>query len=68
MNGMEVALRRIAMSSLFFDVRAAFRQVVRYPGFSTLVVITLALGIGATTTFFSILDAFIFRPLPYLGS
>ena len=65
MNGMEVALRRIAMSSLFFDVRAAFRQVVRYPGFSTLVVITLALGIGATTTFFSILDAFIFRPLPY---
>ena len=56
------------MSSLLFDVRAAFRQVVRYPGFSTLVVITLALGIGATTTFFSILDAFIFRPLPVLGS
>ncbi len=53
------------MSTLFFDIRSAFRQVVRYRAFSTLVIMTLALGIGATTTFFSILNALIFRPLPY---
>ena len=53
------------MSALFFDVRSAFRQVVRYRAFSALVIMTLALGIGATTTFFSILNALIFRPLPY---
>jgi putative ABC transport system permease protein len=53
------------MSTLFFDMRGAFRQVARYRAFSTLVVITLALGIGAATTFFSILNALVFRPLPY---
>ena len=53
------------MSTLFFDVRSALRQVARYRGFSTLVIVTLALGIGAVTTFFSILNALIFRPLPY---
>jgi putative ABC transport system permease protein len=53
------------MSTLFFDVRSAVRQVARYRAFSTLVILTLALGIGATTTFFSLLNALIFRPLPY---
>ena len=53
------------MSTVFFDVRSALRQVARYRGFSTIVVVTLALGIGAVTTFFSILNALIFRPLPY---
>src|SRR5262245_28467700 len=53
------------MSTLLFDAREAFRQIARYRAFSTLVIITLALGIGAVTTFFSILNALIFRPLPY---
>ncbi len=53
------------MSTWVFDVRSALRQVVRYRAFSTLAVLTLALGIGATTTFFSLLNALIFRPLPY---
>jgi putative ABC transport system permease protein len=53
------------MSTLFFDAREAFRQVGRHRAFSTLVILTLALGIGAVTTFFSILNALIFRPLPY---
>jgi putative ABC transport system permease protein len=64
-RGMEVARCITAMSTLFFDIRSAFRQMVRYRAFSTLVILTLALGIGATTTFFSLLNAFIFRPLPY---
>ncbi len=55
------------MRTLFFDTRAAFRQIARYRAFSTVVIITLAPGIGAVTTFFSILNALIFRPLPYLN-
>src|SRR6476469_856231 len=62
---MEVAARPHTMSTLFFDVRSGFRQVVRYRAFSAMVILTLALGIGTTTTFFSLLNAFIFRPLPY---
>lgn len=58
----------IGMIALFFDLRCACRQVVRYRAFSTLVIVTLALGIGATTTFFSVLNALIFRPLPYSDS
>jgi putative ABC transport system permease protein len=53
------------MSTLCFDAREAFRQLGRYRAFSTVVILTLALGIGAVTTFFSILNALIFRPLPY---
>jgi len=53
------------MSTLFFDAREAFGRIARYRAFSTLVIITLAFGIGAVTTFFSILNALIFRPLPY---
>src|SRR5262245_28678461 len=56
------------MSTLFFDAREALRQIARYRAFSTLVIITLALGIGAVTTFFSILNALIFRPLPFPDS
>ncbi len=62
---MEVAHSPHKMSTLFFDVRSGFRQVARYRGFSAMVILTLALGIGTTTTFFSLLNAFIFRPLPY---
>jgi len=64
-RGTKVAIRTIAMSTLFFDVRSALRQVARYRAFSTLVILTLALGIGATTTFFSLLNSLIFRPLPF---
>ena len=53
------------MQSALQDVRVAFRQIGRHRGFSTIVIITLALGIGATTTFFSLLNGFVFRPLPY---
>src|SRR5262245_21371212 len=61
---MEVA-PRTTMSTLFLDVRSGIRQDARHRAFSTLVILTLALGIGATTTFFSLLNALIFRPLPY---
>jgi hypothetical protein len=46
------------------DVRYAARSLRRMPGFSFAAIITLALGIGANTTIFTLLDAVIFKPLP----
>ena len=50
---------------LFQDVRLAFRGIRRNPGFAVVVVLTLALGIGATTTIFSIVYALLIKPLPF---
>ncbi len=58
-------MRRIHWLTDFVDdVRYAFRSLRRTPGLAVFVVITLALGIGMTTTPFSMLDALIFRPYP----
>lgn len=46
------------------DVRYALRMCARTPGFSVVVIITLALGIGASTAIFSVVDALLVRPLP----
>src|SRR5687768_11661315 len=46
------------------DVRYALRQLVRAPGFSVAIVLSLALGIGANTAIFSVMDAVMFRMLP----
>ena len=47
------------------DVRYACRSLIRSPGLSALIVVTLALGVGATTTMFSAVWAVVFRPLPF---
>ena len=54
------------MTNFIDDLRSGVRQIVKHRGFSTIVIVTLALGIGATTTFFSILNALVLRPLPYV--
>src|SRR5438105_4244423 len=53
------------MPALWTDIRYALRTLLQNPGFALTSILALALGIGATTAIFSVLDAALLRPLAY---
>ena len=53
------------MSDLRHDIRVTVRQLWRNPGFALVTVLTLALGIGANSAVFTVVNGVLLRPLPF---
>lgn len=56
---------RVMVETLWADVRVTARSLVKNPGFAAVVVVSLALGIAANSTIYSVLNTLLYRPLPY---
>ena len=56
------------LESFLQDLRYSFRMLVKNPGFSAVTILTLALGIGANTAIFTVVNSLLLKPLPYRDS